>query len=191
MLGTQPDKSRAALALRRILLICFGICALGLVAFWAFCRVPYYDPAVNCFLVSGYSKINDSLVAQLILTNPYPQTIRYQDPTGAAGPGVKVSVRSQAGVTNYRCGDVSNAGWFNLRSGATKNFSVPLPEDTVSWRISTLFLAPSARMRFRIICTDAGLYRRFKYDTLEAFASCVPDRTDPGWEVQSDEVAVP
>jgi hypothetical protein len=167
------------------------VCVLATFVLWALWPTPYFEPAANCFLVRGYSRTNDSIVVQVIFTNQYRRAILYQDPTGTAGPGVKVSVTTKTGETNFPSGDLGNAGWHSLRAGATKGFSVTLPGDTVSWRASTALLAPSARMRFLIQCTDAGLYRLLNENTIESIASLVPNRMSSKWEIQSAEFRVP
>ena len=170
------------------------ICALAVFAVWALWPTrptPYSEPAASCFLVSGYSRTNDSLVVQVIFTNQYRRAILYQDPTGTGGLGVRVNVTTKTGETNFPSGDLGNAGWYSLRAGAAKGFSITLPGDTVSWRASTALLAPSARMRFQIKCTDAGLYRVFTADTIESIASLVPNRISSKWEIQSAEFRVP
>ena len=175
----------------RIIGASLGICAMATFVLWALWPTPYSEPVGNCFLVKGYLRTNDSLVVQVILTNQYRRAILYQDPTGTAGPGVKVDVTTKTGETNYQSGDLGNAGWHSLRAGATKGFSITLPGDTVSWRASTALLAPSARMRFQIKCTDLGVYKLLNYNTLESIASLVPNRMSSKWEIQSAEFEVP
>lgn len=185
----------ASMKVRRILPVGLCICALAIFALWVALRtfwpIPTYNPATDCFLVSGYSRTNGSLVVQVILTNRYHHPILYQDPTGTAGPGVKVNAFTGTGITNFESGDLDNAGWFNLRAGSTRAFSVALPGDTASWQMSTALLAPSARMRFRILCTDLGLYKVFKDDTIEAIAFWFPNQMNSKWDIQSTKIIVP
>lgn len=176
---------------RRIIGVCLGICLLAILALRAFWHTRYKDPMENCLHLSSYTRTSNSLVVHMVLTNQYRRMILYQDGIGFSGLGVKVTVNTKTSVTNFESGDLDNAGWYRLRAGERRMFSLALPEDTVSWRVSTSLLAPSPRMSFMFACDDAGLRKWINYRAIEFVSNWIPKRMDPKWVVESDQLKIP